>query len=467
MSSHELTKLEKKMEQMKINDEVVHPDEQGNELPQVESTDKVDTDLQNATQANDNNETNAMSRVDHGPHSGNTDPEGQAENPGFTEPMKREPLPVKYLSPANSPDIPDYGTNGPRPTLEFVNSGQNTSGVPNIREHSSLEHSSLEHSSREHLSREHPSREYSSREQGEHLSREHSSHEHLFREYSSHIYQRQYPLDCTNDVDRTSQQTLLESGKLDFDLEGRRRSARTRHFTERGFQYSCDMAYNRFKSAVSNHKRNITIFSKSITENPNDVASFYEMRIKLENVFYEVTDSFHGVISLDLAMGDQIASVLTQCQNATHEMEGKIMQALRAAENNKSTKSSLASEKSKTSKMSKSASKSSKSSEASEKSKTSKHSKSSTKSSSVVSEKSKVSKTSKSSSKTSSSVSKSASSIKADAMAKAAAIRAKLKFVEDEAEQRTKLEKLIMKRELEVQEAKLSAMNVFEGKTET
>ena len=459
MSSHELTKLEKKMEQMKINDEVVHHDEQGNEVPQVESTDTVDTDLQNATQANDNNETNAMSRVDHGPHSGNTDPEGQAENPGFTEPMKREPLPVKYLSPAKSPDIPDDGTNGPRPTLEFVNSGQNTSGVPNIREHSSLEHSS-----REHLSREHPSREYSSREQGEHLSREHSSHEHLFREYSSHIYQRQYPLDCTNDVDRTSQQTLLESGKLDFDLEGRRRSARTRHFTERGFQYSCDMAYNRFKSAVSNHKRNITIFSKSITENPNDIASFYEMRIKLENLFYEVTDSFHGVISLDLAMGDQIASVLTQCQNATHEMEGKIMQALRAAENNKSTKSSAASEKSKTSKKSKSASKSSKSSEASEKSKTSKHSKSSTKSSSVVSEKSKVS---KSSSKTSSSVSKSASSIKADAMAKAAAIRAKLKFVEDEAEQRTKLEKLIMKRELEVQEAKLSAMNVFEGKTET
>ena len=201
-----------------------------------------------------------------------------------------------------------------------------------------------------------------------------------------------------------------------------RRSMRQRSTTAAGRQYRENQSILKFKNAVKYFRREATIANKEITGNPS-VDELFNCRRKLEKCLNEVTDRFHDIDSKVLDFTSEFKETLDDCVDRNHSLSFQISLILNEFKGERSVRGSKSS--SKESKLSTQSGKHSKSSGGSERSSSSK-------------------------------------SIKAEAVAKAAELKAKLKFLEVETEQKAKLDRIQMLRDIEIAEAKVAALSTID-----
>ena len=208
------------------------------------------------------------------------------------------------------------------------------------------------------------------------------------------------------------------SGELGFVSQGVRSSTRVKTFTEKGFNYNLDLYSKQFRSAVTSHERCINACQIAIDSGQFQMSELLKFRSDLEKCVLDVSNAFHKLIDLCPGKYEELLVKVLQRESANRTALFNVTEALRTLEAN---------------------------------------------SVSIHSHKSgRESKTGISSCKTRSSGhshSKSVASMKAEAAAKAASLRTKLKYLDVENEHLAKLEKLRTMRDLESEEAKIYALN--------
>ena len=200
--------------------------------------------------------------------------------------------------------------------------------------------------------------------------------------------------------------------------ESRRCSTRTKTLTDKGYQYQKERSLQVFKSALSNHKRHVTLCEKLLKEGSFDVTILTNSRNHLEKSIVALSDAFHKVVEIDPQMYVQFIDIVNERETINLQTLHDITRCLRYIDTEHITTFSQ------TSKISKSKSKSS-------------HSKSSNSSRSHSS----------------------ATVMRAEAIANAAALKTHLKYFNEETEQKVRLEKLTMMKRLAVEEAKIAALD--------
>jgi hypothetical protein len=243
----------------------------------------------------------------------------------------------------------------------------------------------------------------------------------------------------------TSQQS---KGKSGFDLETRK-STRVRALTEKGALYQMELNLKRFCQSVKSHQR-ICGKCTELLANP-EYEKALRLRNEVESALNEVLDNFNKMVDLDPDKRLEYYGELVKCETDNRLIRYELTEVLRKLDAH-SEKRSVHSRRSGHLKHS------SRRNEA--KSKASK----STCSQSVDSSRS--SKSHHSSSRSGRSSAKSVATLKAEAAASAAELQTKLKFFDQETQQKSvidkqqsQLEKLRMIRDLEVAQAKIQAIS--------
>ena len=224
-----------------------------------------------------------------------------------------------------------------------------------------------------------------------------------------------------------------DKGESDCAITGVRSSSRRRVYTEKGLEYTLELHVRQFKKAVADHIRQIHKCKTIIASGKHEVLEFTDLRNDLENCIVAVSNAFHKLIETDSSKFDQFVGQINECESANRAALHDITGVLRSFENqgvpscqSRSTTGHKVHCKSK--------------------------SHPSCKSSSCSRSRSNCSSQSRRSSK-------STAALKAEAAANAAALRMKLKYLDAETAQRANLDKLRTMRDLEIEEAKLSAIN--------
>ena len=212
-----------------------------------------------------------------------------------------------------------------------------------------------------------------------------------------------------------------------------RMSSRSKTFTEKGLSYNIAMSVKRYKSAVSAHKRKETKCLELLQTRQLGISKLLKARTDIEKSMIEVSEAFNRANEIVPDHYNECMGEVLICQDSYRSLLFDLTKCIQELENEVQSH-------------------------------TSKHSRSSAGSVATKSHKSKQSAQSGSGSGSlASSNHSSVASIKALAAANAAALRTKLKYFEAEIEQKTKLDKLQMMRDLEIEEAKLTAMQEIES----
>ena len=209
------------------------------------------------------------------------------------------------------------------------------------------------------------------------------------------------------------------------------RSDRSRKLTEKGLQYQIELSVKRVRVALTSHAECCKRCELYLTESDINLDCLYEYRDKLESDMLYVTEAYYGLGRLSDDERKTFDSRFHDCSSANRQTLLKLTQAIRRAEYPNSCASSHGSHSmhSKDTRRSH-ASRCSNSQCQSHVSAHSKHS--------------------------------SVSSIKIAAAAKAAELRAKLKYLDEENEHKLKLERLSIMKDIEVQEAQIQVMKEIE-----
>ena len=200
------------------------------------------------------------------------------------------------------------------------------------------------------------------------------------------------------------------------------RSVRTRTLTEKGFQYKLDQCKHQFKCSVMSHRSNITKCRNYLDNCVVDTETLEKFRSTLEHSIEDVSDSYFALAQIDKSSSDEVADTFKDCQRNNLAVRGELTHAIRAEEQDLKSKYSR----------------------------------------SHRSSRSGSSKRTKSSSHRSM---KSVASMKAEAAANAAALKAKLQYLEEESSLNCKLQKLATIRDIAVEEAKLEAFGQVVSKS--
>ena len=223
--------------------------------------------------------------------------------------------------------------------------------------------------------------------------------------------------------------TLQDSGELGSFVQSYKVSDRIKKFTEKGFQYTLDLYLKEFRNAVANHTRCVNVCRGMLNTSQWDISTLTNTRNKLESLVVSVSNAFHKVVELSPDQYEPLIERVTECESTNRVLLHDITEALRSADTFSLPRSHNDEDVKSKSNRSKSHSSRSKSSHSSS------HSSRSGRSN------------------------RTAASLKAEAAVKAASLRAKLKYIEAENEQKLKLDKLQTLRDLEIEEAKISALD--------
>ena len=228
----------------------------------------------------------------------------------------------------------------------------------------------------------------------------------------------------------------LNTKDEDMDLRGElgltfnhgiRQSHRVKTYTEKGYEYTLNFHVNNFRKAVTNHKRSINLCQCTIDSGYYQVSELLKFRNNLEKCIISVSDAFYKLTEFEPSKYDLFFEELTECEATNRTTLHNVTEALRSVESNGSSKSSGSHKSGHQSKTSKS------------------HRSSSHKTKLSIGSSSKGA--------------KSVASMQAEAVAKAATLRGQLKYLDAENEQKIKLEKLKIMRDLEIEEAKCLAFS--------
>ena len=229
---------------------------------------------------------------------------------------------------------------------------------------------------------------------------------------------------------------------------------RVRTLTEKGLQYQIESKTVGFKSAVKTHRTTITKCRNYLENCVVDIQSLTKFLCTLEHAIDDVADSYYRMGEIDQSLCTQFEEDFKDCKQTNLALRGELSQALRKEEVD------AASHRSRSNR-----SDHSNHSSRSKQSRTSHHSRSETshhsRSETSHHNRSDASYRSRSS----------IASMKAEAAAKAAALKAKLQYLEEESQHKIELEevnykikKLATLRDIAVEEAKLQAIDNVESK---
>jgi len=243
------------------------------------------------------------------------------------------------------------------------------------------------------------------------------------------------------------------TGKLGYVSQSTRTSERVKTRTEKGFEYTLDLYTKQFNNAVANHVRFVKLCREVLKEGEFGVSKLTHLRNTLESSVVQVSDAFHKVVDLSPGMFGKLIEKLSECEATNRATLHEVTEALRELESRILPNSAPSVDHRSAKSLPRSTSSASHNSD--------KHSKSShnSKSSSHKSKSSSSSKTQSHCSSHSKLSGKSVASLKFEAAAKAASLRAKLKYLEAENEHKVKLCKIKTMRRLETEEAKINAIS--------
>jgi hypothetical protein len=209
-----------------------------------------------------------------------------------------------------------------------------------------------------------------------------------------------------------------------------RRSGRIRKPTESGYQSQHQETLHGFQSAVTSHRRSVTICERTLKDHNHDVKAITDCRNRLETSIVRVSETFHKMVEIDSERYEEFIDLVNERETVNRQILHELTNCLRFIDTDYI---SAISEK-----------------------------RSNVSGKRLVSEKVSVvnsgltkSRTQKSQSSRFSSSSHTAATV---LKANVAALKAKLQFHDKEVEQKAQLAKLKMVRDIAVEEAKIAVL---------